>query len=89
MNRNYNKVDKKIWRVLKCKEIVALRDFLYKVWFVQFGFQKFVFADNLSLEIIFFDQLEPTFLANFYAYNGKPLFCLVETSFFYLSVHPW
>ena len=30
-NRNYKKVDKKIWRVLKCKEIVALRDFLYKV----------------------------------------------------------
>ena len=25
-NRNYKKVDKKIWRVLKCKEIVALRD---------------------------------------------------------------
>ena len=38
-NRNYNKVDKIIWRVLKCKEIVALRDlFLYKFWFVQFGF---------------------------------------------------
>ena len=30
-NRNYKKVDKKIWRVLKCKEIVTLRDFLYKV----------------------------------------------------------
>ena len=30
-SRNYKKVDKKIWRVLKCKEIVALRDFLYKV----------------------------------------------------------
>ena len=30
-NRNYKKVDKKIWRILKCKEIVALRDFLYKV----------------------------------------------------------
>ena len=30
-NRNYNKVGKKIWRVLKCKEIVALHDFLYKV----------------------------------------------------------
>ena len=30
MNSNYKKVDKKIWRVLKCKEIVALRDFLYK-----------------------------------------------------------
>ena len=29
-NRNYKEVDKKIWRVLKCKEIVALRDFLYK-----------------------------------------------------------
>ena len=30
-SRNYKKVDKKIWRVLKYKEIVALRDFLYKV----------------------------------------------------------
>ena len=29
-NRNYKEVDKKIWRVLKCKEIVTLRDFLYK-----------------------------------------------------------
>ena len=35
-NRNWKKGDKKIWRVLKCKEIVALRDFLYKAWFVQF-----------------------------------------------------
>ena len=33
----------------------------------------------------FFDQLEPTFHANFYAYNGKPL----ETSFFHLSMHLW
>ena len=30
MNKNYKKVNKKIWRVLKCKEIVGLRDFLYK-----------------------------------------------------------
>ena len=29
-NKNYKKVNKKVWRVLKCKEIVALRDFLYK-----------------------------------------------------------
>ena len=29
-NRNYKIVDKKIWRVLKCKEIIALWDFLYK-----------------------------------------------------------
>ena len=29
-NRNYREVDKKIWGVLKCKEIVALCDFLYK-----------------------------------------------------------
>ena len=29
-NRNYKEGEKKIWRVLKCKEIVALRDFLYK-----------------------------------------------------------
>ena len=45
-NRNYIKVDQKIWRVLKSKEIVALCDFLYRVWFVQFSFWKFVFADN-------------------------------------------
>ena len=25
---------------------LTLRDFLYKVWFVKFGFWKFVFADN-------------------------------------------
>ena len=31
MKRNYKKVEKKIWRVLNCKETVALRDFLYKV----------------------------------------------------------
>ena len=30
-NRNYKEVDKKIWRVLKCEEIlVALHNFLYK-----------------------------------------------------------
>ena len=28
MNRDYKKADEKIWRVLKPKEIVALRDFL-------------------------------------------------------------
>ena len=76
MNRNYKKVGKKIWRVLKCKEIVGLR------------FWKFVFADNLEYLNYFFDQLEPTFLGNVYAYNGKPLFHLVETSSFYLSMHP-
>ena len=30
-NRNYKKVDKKIWRVLRCQAIVAVRDFLFKV----------------------------------------------------------
>ena len=30
----------------------------------------------------FLDQLEATFLDKIYAYNGKPLFHLVETSFF-------
>ena len=29
--RNYKKADKKRLRVLKCEEIVVLRDFLYKV----------------------------------------------------------
>ena len=35
------------------------------------------------------DQLEATFLASVYAYNDKPLFRIVETSFCYLSVHHW
>ena len=30
-NRDYKKVDKKTWRFLKCKEIIALWDFLYNV----------------------------------------------------------
>ena len=30
-DRNYKKIDKNIWRVSKCKEIVAQRDFLCKV----------------------------------------------------------
>ena len=29
-NRNSKEVDKKIWRVLECKEIVARLNFLYK-----------------------------------------------------------
>ena len=29
-NSSYKVVDKRIWRVLKCKETVALLDFLYK-----------------------------------------------------------
>ena len=29
-SKDYEEVDKKIWRFLKCKEIVALRDFFYK-----------------------------------------------------------
>ena len=30
-SKNYKEVEKIIWRILKCKEIVALCDFLYKV----------------------------------------------------------
>ena len=30
-NRNYKKVDRKTWRVLKCKQVVPQRDFRYKV----------------------------------------------------------
>ena len=41
------------------------------------------------LKVYLFDQLEPIFLTNFYAYNRTPLFHLVEASFLYLSVHPW
>ena len=46
------------YEILTYKEIVALRDFVYKVWFVQFGFWKFVFADNSDLEIIFFTKVK-------------------------------
>ena len=31
MNRNYEKLEEKIWRVLKCKKIVARRDSFYKL----------------------------------------------------------
>ena len=30
-NRNYKKINNKIWEILNGKEIVALRDLLYKV----------------------------------------------------------
>ena len=30
INRNYKTVDKKIWRVLKCRDIVALLEFFTK-----------------------------------------------------------
>ena len=30
-SKNYKEVENIIWRILKCKEIVALCDFLYKV----------------------------------------------------------
>ena len=49
-NRNYKVVDKKIWRVLKCKEIVTPRDFLYKFWFVQFGFLYNVVRRRINVE---------------------------------------
>ena len=45
--QEFKKVDKKIWRVLKCKEIIALRDFLYKVCLIcTMRLLKFVSADN-------------------------------------------
>ena len=79
INRNYQKVDKKIWRVLKYKEILVLRDFLYKVCTIRL--LKVRYHRQLEFGTYFFDQLEPTFLANFYAHNGKPVFRLVETKF--------
>ena len=38
-----------------------------------------LFSQILRIGNFFSDQLEPTFLANFYAYNRKQLFRLVET----------
>ena len=87
MDRNYQKVDKKILRVLKCKKIVGLRDFLYKVCAIRL--LKVCYHRYLEFGNYFFSQLEPTFLANFYACNGQPLFRLLETSLFYLMAHLW
>ena len=39
-NRNCTKTDKKIWRVLECKEIVALRDFFTKSDLYNSAFEK-------------------------------------------------
>ena len=50
---------------------------------------KLCFRRLLEFGNYFFDQLKPTFLTNFYVYNGKSLFRLVEASFFDLSVHTW
>ena len=70
-NRNYKKNDNKIWEILNGKEIVALRDLLYKVWFVQFGFWKFVFADNWNLEITFSISWNLLFLQTFMPTMGN------------------
>ena len=45
-NRNYKKVDKKIWRVLKCKETVALRDQTLQSLICTIRLLKVCFADN-------------------------------------------
>ena len=42
----------------------------------------FCFWRQLELENYFLGRLEATFLSNFHSYNEKPLFRLVETSFF-------
>ena len=52
--------------------LTKLDDFQYKVWFVQYDFQKFVFGRQLEFGKIF-DQLEATFIANVYVYNDAPL----------------
>ena len=38
-SRNYKEVGKKIWRVLKCKEIVAFRDFFTNLHMYNPGFE--------------------------------------------------
>ena len=87
MNRNYQKVDKKILRVSKCKKIVGLRDFPYKVCGIKL--LKVCYHRYLEFGNYFFNQLEPTFLTNFYVCNGQPFFSLLETSLFYLMAHLW
>ena len=86
--RNYEKVDKNIWRVLKCKEIATLRDFLYKYWFVQFGFWSFFSHIIRIWKLLVRSVGTYTFLAKFYAYNWKPVFHVLKTSFFTYSCIP-
>ena len=62
----------------------SLQSLIWKICLLEVSFRR-----QLEIGNYFFDQLEPTFLANYDTYNGKPLFRLVETSFFYLSVHSW
>ena len=87
-NRNYKKVDKKILRVLNFKEIVALRGFLYKVWFVQFGIGK-LFLQIIRTWKLLFRSVGTYFSFKVLCLQRKPVFRLIETSFFYLSEHPW
>ena len=75
MNRNYQKVDKKILRVLKCKKIVGLQDFLYKVCGIRL--LKVCCHRYLEFGNYFFNQLEPTFLAK--------LLCLQRTTAYPLT----
>ena len=55
--------------------------FLQKSIFCTMQIFKVCFRRWLEFVNYIFDQLESTFLANFYVYNGKLLLCLVEASF--------
>ena len=71
-NRNYKEVDMKIWRALKCKEILVAPcvsiDYGYTPWFslqiliCTVRVYKVCFCRLLELELFFFNQSEPTFL---------------------------
>ena len=73
-NRNYKKVDKKIWRALNME---SLQSSISTIRLLKDCFRRYLVFGNY-----FFDQLKHTFLANFYACNGKPFFRLAETTSF-------
>ena len=66
----------------RLKLLIALSDFLYKVWIVQQGFSKFVFGKNCNLGTTFSVGWK---LLVFQTFPPKPLFHLVENSSFNYS----
>ena len=81
-NRNYKKVDTKISRVLKCKEIVWIVK--STVWIL-----KSLFSQIIRIWKLPFRSVKTYFSCKRLRLQRTPLFRLVETSLFYLSVNPW
>ena len=83
-NRNYKKVGKTFWRVLECREIVALRDFLYKVWFVYNLAFESLFSQKIRIWKLFFRLVENYFSGKLLCLTWKT--ALLSITKFLLSI---